>query len=181
VRVRIAAEPGRSGEIEICGAPVTAGYHAVPRAASHTSDGWLRTGDLGFLLDGELYVVGRIKDMVIVHGVNYFAEDAEALVRDVDGVYRKRCAAVPATADDGTEVLALVAETPFEESDRRAELANTLRARLRGGLGLPALVHLVAPNALPMTSSGKVRRRRVRDNLATGWLSPVGPVSETVQ
>jgi fatty-acyl-CoA synthase len=186
VQVRIAAEGGGVagtgvvGEIQICGAPVTAGYHRLPRDVSHTQDGWLRTGDLGFLLEGELYVVGRIKDVVIVHGTNYFAEDAEALVRDVAGVYRKRCAAVPAMSENGVETLALVAETQIEEPQGRAELAHALRVRLHRGLGLPALVHLVAPHALPQTSSGKIRRLRVRDRLASGELGPAHPVDSSV-
>jgi acyl-CoA synthetase (AMP-forming)/AMP-acid ligase II len=178
MRVRIAGAGGQQvGEIQISGTPVTSGYHGLPRDASHTADGWLRTGDLGFLLNGELYVVGRIKDMVIVHGINYFAEDAEALVRDVAGVYHQRCAAVPAVADDGAEVLALVVETQLREPERRAELAHALRARLRTGLGLPTMVRLVAPHSLPVTSSGKIRRLRVRDSLASGQLGAISTTS----
>jgi fatty-acyl-CoA synthase len=164
------------GEIHIAGPSVTTGYHKRPRSESHTDDGWLATGDLGFLRDGQLYVVGRIKDVVIVHGTNYYAEDAEALVRDVPGVYRKRCAAVPATAANGAEQMALVAESSIDDPAEREALIRDLRARLSTGLGLPVEVHLVAPLALPQTSSGKIRRRQVRDRLATGVLVTLSSV-----
>jgi acyl-CoA synthetase (AMP-forming)/AMP-acid ligase II len=185
MRLRIVAPDGRTapegtvGEIQISGPSVTSGYHRYPLDASHTPDGWLRTGDLGFLDDEELFVVGRIKDVVIVHGINYYAEDAEALVRDAAGVFGKRCAAVSTTIEDGTEMLALVAETPIEEPAARDELARALRALLSAGLGLPAVVHLVAPHTLPVTSSGKIRRLRVRDRLASGDLVKAQAIDST--
>lgn len=130
------------GEIEISGPPVTAGYYLRAVGEERTADGWLRTGDLGLVADGELYVVGRVKDMVIVGGVNYHAEDIEAVVRDHPGVYRKRCVAVL----DTDETMAIVAETSLEEEAERAATAADIRMDVRARTGLPTVrVHLVTP------------------------------------
>lgn len=148
------------GEIQIRGEGVTDGYHhdeAATRAAFQ--DGWLRTGDLGFFCDGRLYVAGRSKDMIIVKGENFFAADVEALVRDMPGVHRRHCVAVPAEA----ERLAVVAETPDLVAARADGLADRIRQRITAELGLGAVtVHLVAPGALPRTTSGKWQRGLVR-------------------
>ncbi|UKW28709.1 AMP-binding protein [Streptomyces sp. TYQ1024] len=167
VRVRIAADgapapEGTVGEIEISGPPVTHGYYRRETGEERTADGWFRTGDLGFLADGELYIVGRVKDMVIVGGVNYHAEDVEAVVRDHPGIYRKRCVAVLGP----DETMAVVAETSLEGDAERAALVEELEAHVRARTGLPAVrVHLVAPRCLPQTSSGKFQRRKVRSSL----------------
>lgn len=167
VRVRVAGDDGPApeavvGEIEISGPPVTAGYYLRAVGEERTADGWLRTGDLGLVADGELYVVGRVKDMVIVGGVNYHAEDIEAVVRDHPGVYRKRCVAVL----DTDETMAIVAETSLEEEAERAALAADIRMDVRARTGLPTVrVHLVTPRYLPQTSSGKFQRRKVRSGL----------------
>jgi acyl-CoA synthetase (AMP-forming)/AMP-acid ligase II len=174
VRVRVSDERGSPltertvGEIQITGVPVTAGYLRRPRGDAFTADGWLRTGDTGFLADSELHVVGRIKDVIIVRGINYYAEDAEAIIRTLPEVYQHRCAAVPAGAGDRDgETLAVVVETQLADPERRAELARLARAELRAGLGLGDVdVHLVGPHQLPHTSSGKVKRRLVQAALA---------------
>src|SRR6185369_701625 len=84
-------ESGVVGEIQILGPAVTSGYLGRPaHEQPFTADGWLRTGDLGFLVDDELYVVGRIKDMIVVRGQNYYAEDVEEIVRITPGVNGRR-------------------------------------------------------------------------------------------
>lgn len=174
VRVRVGDEDGSAlpehtvGEIQITGVPVTEGYLRRPRGDTFTADGWLRTGDTGFLADGELHVAGRIKDVIIVRGVNYYAEDAEAIVRTLPDVYLHRCAAVSSAAGGpDMETLAVVMETRLDDPERREELARLARAELRAGLGLGDVdVHLVRPHQLPHTSSGKVKRRLVQATLA---------------
>ena len=86
--------PGQLGEIQVRGEMVTSGYLGNASASAELFDGdWLRTGDLAFQLDGEYFVVGRRKEMTIVHGQNFFPEDAEAVARVVPGVYRRRAVA----------------------------------------------------------------------------------------
>jgi fatty-acyl-CoA synthase len=154
---------GTVGEIQITGDSVTAGYYRRPPGEYFTADGWLRTGDTGFLDDGELFVVGRIKDLIIIRGANYYAEDAEAIVRHLPDVHRHRCAAV---AGEG-ETLAMVIETSLADPDERAQLTKRVRDELRAGLGIGNVdIHLVSPYHLPQTSSGKIKRRVVQATLA---------------
>ncbi|SDZ19851.1 Acyl-CoA synthetase (AMP-forming)/AMP-acid ligase II [Micromonospora pattaloongensis] len=165
VRIRIAGADGaedRLGEIEIAGTPVTAGYFREPAGDLFTYDGWLRTGDEGFVHGGELYVAGRTKNIVVIRGHNYYAEDAEAIVRDLPGVYRRRCAAV-GQDDERGERLVMVVETGIESSDERRSLTNRIRSEISAGLGLlDVAVQLIPPQSLPRTSSGKVQRAKVR-------------------
>ncbi|WP_043656630.1 AMP-binding protein [Nocardia thailandica] len=158
---------GAVGEILIQGAPVTTGYLTVdPDAVADrfTADGWLRTGDLGYRRAGELFVTGRCKDMITVRGVNYYAQDVEAAVRALPGVYKGRCTAAVDT--ETPETIALIAET--ERTGPAAdELAAAVRAAVAGSLGLAAVrVLLVAPRTIPRTSSGKLRRLAARELLA---------------
>ncbi|MCK9904033.1 AMP-binding protein [Frankia sp. Cpl3] len=162
------------GEIQIRGDSVTRGYLTESGAApagAFTADGWLRTGDLGFLHDGELYVTGRVKEMVIVRGVNYYPHDAEDAVREVPGIHRRRCVACADVAPDGTETMAVIAETALADEDEgeRAALVVRIRSAVGATLGLSEVaVHLVGPDALPRTSSGKFRRLAARDTTPAG-------------
>lgn len=167
------AGEGRLGEIQLRGAPVTAGYLGDPVATAALFDGdWLRTGDLGFCLDGDLYVTSRMKDMIIVAGRNYFPEDVEMLAAAVPGVHRGRCVAFASHGDgegDGAEVITVAAERA-PRSDP-AELAARIRREVAAGLGLAALsVHIVGPGHLPRTTSGKKQRALTRARL--GLQSP---------
>jgi acyl-CoA synthetase (AMP-forming)/AMP-acid ligase II len=171
IRLRISGggdsvAPDRTvGEIQITGTAVTAGYYRRPPGEYFTADGWLRTGDTGFLDDGDLFVAGRIKDVIIIRGTNYYAEDAEAIVRDLPDVYRHRCAAV--AGDD--ETLTVVVETGLAEPEDRAKLAKLVKAELLAGLGVSNVdIRLVGPYRLPQTSSGKIKRRVVQATLAGG-------------
>ncbi|MFF4247976.1 AMP-binding protein [Streptomyces sp. NPDC001822] len=155
------AADGQLAEIQIRGQGVTEGYYRSPGATEALFDGgWLKTGDLGFRHQDRLYVAGRIKDMVIVKGKNFFAQDVEAVVCDLPGIYRGRCVAVP----DDAEHLTVVAET----KQAHQELAEEIRLRVAAELGLSAIrVHLVRPGRLPRTTSGKWRRNEVRQLVAS--------------
>ncbi|WP_054813857.1 AMP-binding protein [Nocardia arizonensis] len=163
----VALPDGAVGEIQIRGGSVTAGYlTADPAAVAHliSADGWLNTGDLGYLRDGELYVTGRSKDMITVRGANYYAQDVEAAVRDVEGIYKGRCTA--AADPTGADIIALIAESEHTGDDAE-RLSRDIRARVAAELGLAAVeVHIVAPRSIPRTSSGKLQRLAARDLLA---------------
>ncbi|MEU7141787.1 fatty acyl-AMP ligase [Nocardia sp. NPDC046473] len=157
---------GAVGEILIQGPSVTDGYLTTQpeTVAGLFTDGWLRTGDLGYLRAGELFVTGRCKDMITVRGVNYYAQDVEAAVRDLDGVYKGRCTA--ATDPDGADVIALIAESELTDAAAEA-LGERIRARVAAELGLAAVeVYLVAPRSIPRTSSGKLQRLAARHLVA---------------
>ncbi|AYF78829.1 fatty acyl-AMP ligase [Nocardia yunnanensis] len=157
---------GRVGEILVRGASVTDGYLSADPAAvaDRFVDGWLRTGDLGYRRGGELFVTGRCKDMITVRGVNHYAQDVEATVRDLDGIHKQRCTA--AIDPDGADVIALIAETELD-GDAATALARAIRDRVAAELGLTAVeVHLVPPRTIPRTSSGKLRRLAARELVA---------------
>jgi len=172
VRVRVVDDRGAPaadrmvGEVEIAGDSVTAGYLTAaggPPVPTPDDDGWLATGDLGFWHAGELYVTGRRKEMIIVRGANVYPEDAEGVIRDAPGLYRRRCVAFADVAADGAESITVVGECALASPADRARLAADLRATVAGELGLAAVaVHLVGPDELPRTSSGKFQRLAAR-------------------
>jgi acyl-CoA synthetase (AMP-forming)/AMP-acid ligase II len=167
VRVDAVAAAGPAiGEVQVRGAAVMSGYLNVPAADQpFTADGWLRTGDLGFLDEHGLYITGRAKDMVVVNGENYYAEDIEEVVRAAPGLDRRHCAAVPWTDEDGRESMLVLVETARtgQEADG---LAEALRRDISAQVGLTAVrVRAVPPRWLPYTSSGKIRRRQAREQV----------------
>lgn len=145
------------GELEIRGTSVTPGYYKRPDAnADLFHDGWLRTGDLAYLLDGEMVMCGRIKDMIIVGGRNVFPEDIERALADVDGVRAGNVIAFGVDNEQGKEGLVVVAES---KADDLHEVRRSVAQRVRDAVGLPAKdIVLVAPGSLPKTSSGKLQR-----------------------
>ncbi|MGF7236190.1 MAG: AMP-binding protein [Frankia sp.] len=148
----------RVGEIEIRGDSVTAGYLTAGGGMGFDG-GWVPTGDLGFVRGNELFITGRQKEMIIVRGANFYPEDAESVIRDAPGLHRRRCIAVADVGPDGDENIAILGETALEAPADRARLAGELRSTVVAALGLADVtVHLVAPGALPRTSSGKFQR-----------------------
>jgi acyl-CoA synthetase (AMP-forming)/AMP-acid ligase II len=154
----VARPAGAVGEVQLTGPAVTRGYLGVPAAEQpFTPDGWLRTGDLGFLLDGELHLVGRLKDIITVRGQNYYAEDIEEIVRGLPAAGRRRIVAIP-WDEDGAERMVVLWETPLAPEEAAATAAG-LREDVVRRLGLDAVEVLpVPPKTIPTTTSGKVQR-----------------------
>jgi acyl-CoA synthetase (AMP-forming)/AMP-acid ligase II len=152
---------GRTGEIVIRGPSVTSGYDRDAHATDAAfREGWLRTGDLGFLLDGELYVTGRSKDVIIIRGQNIYATDVAALAAQVDGVWSRNAMAI-GVPTGGTEGLVLLAETRARDAGRRRAIAGAIRETVSSILGATPLdVVLLRPGELPRTSSGKLERHK---------------------
>jgi acyl-CoA synthetase (AMP-forming)/AMP-acid ligase II len=172
IAVRIVDEQGaalpdrRVGEIEVSGPSISRGYRGQGEV---THDGWLKTGDLGFVDGGGLFVSGRIKDVVNVRGTKYHPEDLEPIVAEVDGVRKGRCCVVGEGETD--EHIAVLVETRLrgEELGRlRADVHERLVRRL--GMG-QIRVYLVEPRTIQVTSNGKVRRQLMRRLLETGQLA----------
>jgi len=163
------------GELEIRGTSVCSGYYGRPELNEQLfHDGWLRTGDLGYLVDGELVLCGRIKDVIIVGGRNVFPEDIERACNDVDGVRAGNVIAFGVETAKGKEGLVVVAEArPVDDGDL-APLRATVQERVRAVTGVPAKdVVLVAPGTLPKTSSGKLQRGLCRQRYVEGQLELV--------
>jgi acyl-CoA synthetase (AMP-forming)/AMP-acid ligase II len=173
---------GKIGEIWVTGPSVTAGYwgNAEATAASFgamTAQGegpFLRTGDLGFLLEGKLFVTGRHKDLIIVRGQNHYPHDIEHTASGSHPFLEpQRCAAFSVEGSAG-EQLVVVQEvkrnTPPTQDPQ--EIFRAIRSAIseHHGLHTHAIV-LLAPSALPRTSSGKIRRRACQEAYATGSLA----------
>jgi acyl transferase domain-containing protein/acyl-CoA synthetase (AMP-forming)/AMP-acid ligase II/acyl carrier protein/NADP-dependent 3-hydroxy acid dehydrogenase YdfG len=167
---------GTAGEIWTLGDNVAIGYWQKPQETERTfgatlvdpSAGtpegpWLRTGDLGVLSDGELFIIGRIKDLLIVYGRNYSPDDIEATIQ---GITAGRCVAISVPDDNGVENLVAIVELRVRDESEEAAMhrMDTARREIGAaiskthGLGVSDLV-LVAPHSIPLTTSGKVRRR----------------------
>jgi acyl-CoA synthetase (AMP-forming)/AMP-acid ligase II len=166
---------GREGEIWVSGPSVAAGYWERRREseaafgatlAEHGAGPFLRTGDLGLLLDGELYVTGRIKEVVIVGGRNHHPLDIELACEQAVPQLRRGCGAAFSFDPDGREQLAIVYEVAGDQSvDYEAVIRSVRQAVARA---VDAQVHaivLIRPHSIPKTSSGKVQRRLCRSLL----------------
>jgi 1-acyl-sn-glycerol-3-phosphate acyltransferase len=166
------------GRIEFRGPSVTGGYHrnvALTRAAVRA--GWMDSGDLGYIAEGELYVTGRRKDIIIKAGRNLYPQEIEDLVGGVPGVRRGCVAAfgVP-DPDAGTERLVVLAETRTREAESREGMRATIIERVVDAIGMPPdTVVIAAPGAVLKTSSGKIRRSATRDAYLAGTLGRPRP------
>ena len=161
------------GELELCGNSVTPGYWARPDVTATTFRGeWLRTGDLGYMVDGEVVVCGRIKDVIIVGGRNVFPEDVERAAAAVEGVRAGNVIAFGAEGRRGKEGIVVVAETRSETTELR-QLHDDVIDRVCDAVGIPPReVVLVQPGSLPKTSSGKLQRSLCRTQYLDQELQP---------
>jgi acyl-CoA synthetase (AMP-forming)/AMP-acid ligase II len=171
---------GLIGEIWVSGPNVAAGYWKRPEDTAETFgaslDGieWLRSGDLGVLVDGDLYVTGRIKDLIILDGRNHYPQDVEVTVEEAHAlVGRHRVAAFSISAPDG-EAMVVVAEVSRHATPSVGELdeaRTAIRRAVSARHGVPLHdVVLVDPNDVPRTSSGKIARSATRDRYLGGAL-----------
>jgi len=173
---------GAVGEIWINGPSKCRGYWCRPELSRVTfeaklqGDGkdsptWLRSGDLGFRRDGELYICGRTKDLIIVRGLNYYPQDIEMIVEQ-DPAIRKSCVAAFALDHKGGEQVVVVAEL---RSDRCLPDADLLNSKLQQALGIGAdLFVYIRAKTIPKTSSGKISRHQARERWLGGKLEFVG-------
>jgi acyl-CoA synthetase (AMP-forming)/AMP-acid ligase II/acyl carrier protein len=185
---------GEVGEIWVRGASVAAGYWNRPeesapvfgaRLAGSKEGPFLRTGDLGFLLDGELFVTGRAKDLIILHGKNHYPQDIEKTVEENCPEIRPSCLAAFAFEADGEERLGIVAE--IERSARKQSLDDTLAA-IRRAVAVHhdvavCSIALIKPLTIPKTSSGKIQRHVCRErfldksfDILAEWTQDLEPV-----
>lgn len=174
--LEIEVPSGKIGPVRVRGASLMQGYlHQPERTAAVLQDGWLDTGDLGFLHEGELYLTGRAKDVLILRGRNHAPHEIEQAVDAVDGVRTGCAAAVTWRPEDAEEERLLVfvevkAELP---APVRALLADRCSGEILAATGLdPALVVLLTPGTLPRTSSGKIRRAEALKRWLAGELLP---------
>jgi fatty-acyl-CoA synthase len=173
-RVKIVDEQGGElpergvGEIVTSGPSITAGYYNNAEASAQGyRNGWLHTGDLGYMAGGNIYVCGRIKDLIIIRGANFYPQDIEWTVSEVPGVRRDNVVAF-SVMHEGEERLVVSAEG---NSGDAAELRKAIAAKVAETHALTAHhVAIVRVGSLPKTSSGKVQRRRTKTLFEQGQL-----------
>jgi long-chain fatty acid adenylyltransferase FadD28 len=171
---RIECPPETAGEIWVLGGNVAMGYWQKPHETERTFGGelvapsagtpegpWLRTGDRGFFSEHELFIIGRIKDLLIVYGRNHSPDDIEATIQEIT---RGRCAAISVSDDHREQLVAIIevkhrGESHEEPADKFGDVKRdvTLAISNSHGLGVADLV-VVPPGSIPITTSGKVRR-----------------------
>lgn len=174
--VRIAGPGGRAlaerhvGQILLQGPSVFRGYLDREELSRETlAGGWLHSGDLGYLADGELYICGRVKDAIIVNGRNYYPQDLEQAAFDVDGVRKGRAVAFGTQVGTGRDRIVMVLEPTH--SPAAGDLGERVRGRVVEATGVLMDEVIVAPSGtIPKTTSGKLQRLRVRQRYESGAL-----------
>ena len=164
----------RIGEIHVRGPGVFSGYRRDVEATREClDDGVLRTGDLGFMKDGELYLTGRIKEILVVRGQNLMPDDIERLAEtELGGGGVCRAAAFTVEEASRGEQIVLIAEAPTRDPAALGKVERAIREQVGRTLGLPlARLAFVAAGKLPRTTSGKVPRRRLREDYLEGRLA----------
>ncbi|PLX45191.1 MAG: hypothetical protein C0609_03800 [Deltaproteobacteria bacterium] len=172
----VALPSGHQGEVVVKGPSVMRGYWKNEEETGRAlkEDG-LHTGDLGFTLDGDYFICGRIKDLLIKGGRNYFAEDIEDAASQVDGVRQGGIAAFSVYGEGGDEEIVVIVEAV----SHREELAAEVSKMVSEITGLrPDRVEVTSPKSIPKTSSGKLQRYKARQWYLEGRLGLGGKVSE---
>ncbi len=165
----------QEGFIQFLGPSCTAGYLNQPEKTRELFHGaWLDSGDLGYLAEGDIFITGRVKDLIKHAGRNVHPEELEAIIGSLPGV-RKGCVAVFGSIDlaIGTEKLVVVAESRETKAESLAELRATINSQLANILGAaPDEVLIVQPHTILKTSSGKIRRSATKKLYEHGTLGP---------
>jgi fatty-acyl-CoA synthase len=161
------------GRIVVRGPSVMEGYYNDPAAtaAVTTPDGWLDTGDLGYMIDGRLVVTGRRKDLVILNGLNIWPQDVEWAVEALDDVRGSDVACFSVIEADEHERMIVVLQCRLHDVTAREDLRKRVTATVRRTCGADCRVVLVPPKTLKFTSSGKLSRSAVKEDYISGELA----------
>ena len=161
------------GKVWCSGPSVMVGYFRDEAATEACMvDGWLDTGDMGYLSDGYLYIVGRAKDMIIVNGRNHWPQDIEWAVEQLPGFKAGDIAAFAITTPGGEETPAVLVQCRSSDDAERGRLRDAIRERVRSVTGMNCVVELIPPRTLPRTSSGKLSRAKARNLYLAGEIKP---------
>ena len=184
---RMPLGPGLVGDVWVAGPHVAQGYWHNPEATDSTfrarmasggTQRWLHTGDLGFLdEDRELYITGRIKDLIIIRGINRYPQDIEETVQDCHAALRRNCGAafsVPGREDQEQLVVVQEVERTFRRETAIEEIIGSIREAIAREHEVAAReIVLIRPGSLPKTTSGKIQRHLTRHMFLAGSLSLV--------
>lgn len=162
------------GNVQFRGPSAMQGYYHNPEAtAAAYFDGWWGTGDLGYIAEGELFITGRKKDLIIKAGRNFVPESIEEVVGNIQGV-RKGCVIAFGVSDAamGTEKIVIVAESKWVEAEEKKQLANEITEQMVNNIGIPPDHVVIVPlRKIPKTSSGKLQRSQCKKLYLSGELT----------
>jgi len=161
------------GKVWCRGPSVMVGYFRDDEATDACmTDGWLDTGDMGYISEGYIYIVGRAKDMIIINGRNHWPQDIEWAVEQLPGFKAGDIAAFAITTPGGEETPAVLVQCRTSDEAERVRLREEIRERVRSVTGMNCVIELVPPRTLPRTSSGKLSRAKARNLYLTGEIKP---------
>lgn len=161
------------GKVWCSGPSVMVGYFRDQESTDACLvDGWLDTGDMGYLSDGYIYIVGRAKDMIIVNGRNHWPQDIEWAVEQLPGFKAGDIAAFAITTPGGEETPAVLVQCRTSDESERVRLRDEIRERVRSVTGMNCVIELIPPRTLPRTSSGKLSRAKARNLYLNGDIKP---------
>ncbi|MCB2079871.1 MAG: fatty acyl-AMP ligase [Novosphingobium sp.] len=161
------------GKVWCSGTSVMHSYYRDPEATEACmADGWLDTGDMGYMADGYLYIVGRAKDMIIINGKNHWPQDIEWAVEQLPGFNHGDIAAFAVESENGEEVPAVLVHCRVSDPEARQKLHDEIRDKVRSITGMNCVVELVPPRTLPRTSSGKLSRAKAKKLYLEGAIEP---------
>ena len=136
-------------------------------------DGWLDTGDMGYMGDGYLFIVGRAKDMIIINGKNHWPQDIEWAVEQLAGFNHGDIAAFSIETENGEEAPAVLVHCRVSDPGERVKLRDQIADKVRSVTGMNCVVELVPPRPLPRTSSGKLSRAKAKRLYLSGEIEPI--------
>ena len=141
--------------------------------AKDNGDVWLDTGDMGYMADGYLFIVGRAKDMIIINGKNLWPQDIEWAVEQLPGFNHGDIAAFSIDTEGGEEAPAVLVHCRVSDPEERIKLRDQIADKVRGVTGMSCVVELVPPRTLPRTSSGKLSRAKAKKQYLSGEITPL--------
>jgi fatty-acyl-CoA synthase len=163
----------RIGKVWCTGPSLMVGYFRDEESTKACmKDGWLDTGDMGYLSNGYIYIVGRAKDMIIINGKNHWPQDIEWAVEQLPGFKAGDIAAFAITTVGGEEAPAVLVQCRTSDEDERTKLREQIKDKVRSVTGMNCVVELVPPRTLPRTSSGKLSRAKARNLYLSGEIQP---------
>jgi fatty-acyl-CoA synthase len=161
------------GKVWCTGTSLMHSYYRDPESTAECmADGWLDTGDMGYMVDGYLFIVGRAKDMIIINGKNHWPQDIEWAVEQLPGFNHGDIAAFALENEHGEEMPAVLVHCRVTDPEERRKLHTQIRDKVQSVTGMNCLVELVPPRTLPRTSSGKLSRAKARNQYISGEITP---------
>ena len=179
MKVEVRGEEGKAladhriGKVWCSGSSLMHSYYRDPESTAECmADGWLDTGDMGYMADGYLFIVGRAKDMIIINGKNHWPQDIEWAVEQLPGFNHGDIAAFSLENEHGEEVPAVLVHCRVTDPEERRKLHTQIRDKVQSVTGMHCVVELVPPRTLPRTSSGKLSRAKARNLYLAGEITP---------